>query len=73
MAHAWTLGGTLIAFAVVARNARRGLVATMEFRWIAFIALWTILAGPVFNLSPGAPKADPNRIMPRDITTKARR
>jgi hypothetical protein len=25
----------------------------MEFRWVAFIALWTILSGPVF--APPAP------------------
>jgi hypothetical protein len=22
----------------------------MEFRWIAFIALWTLLSGPVFDM-----------------------
>jgi hypothetical protein len=26
----------------------------MEFRWLALIALWTLVAGPIFNLSSGS-------------------
>ena len=31
----------------------------MEFRWIAIIALWTLLAGPMFDspLGPKSPEA----------------
>jgi hypothetical protein len=29
----------------------------MDFRWIAVIALWTILSGPVFHSSLGQPRA----------------
>ena len=28
----------------------------MEFRWIALITLWTLLAGPVFDSPLGIPK-----------------
>jgi hypothetical protein len=28
----------------------------MEFRWVALIALWTCLAGPIFS-APSAPSA----------------
>ena len=34
---------------------RRSLV--MEFRWIAAIALWTILSGPVFGPPSSSPSA----------------
>ena len=27
----------------------------MEFRWIALIALWTLLSGPIFGAPDGAP------------------
>jgi hypothetical protein len=29
----------------------------MEFRWIAIIALWTLLAGPVFHAMTGSSPA----------------
>ncbi|MFO0969130.1 MAG: hypothetical protein U0793_26545 [Gemmataceae bacterium] len=29
----------------------------MEFRWIAIIALWTLLAGPMFDSRLGMPKS----------------
>lgn len=32
----------------------------MEFRWVAFITLWTMLVGPIMDMSPG-PRADPHR------------
>jgi hypothetical protein len=28
----------------------------MEFRWIALIALWTLLSGPAFNMSRVDPR-----------------
>lgn len=28
----------------------------MEFRWIALITLWTLLAGPMFDTPLGVPK-----------------
>jgi hypothetical protein len=37
----------------------------MEFRWVAFITLWTMLVGPVMDMPIGAPKANPSRIAPR--------
>jgi hypothetical protein len=33
----------------------------MEFRWVALIALWTMLIGPVLDLAPGTSKANPHR------------
>jgi hypothetical protein len=27
----------------------------MQFRWVALIALWTILSGPIFGGSSGGP------------------
>lgn len=29
----------------------------MEFRWVAIIALWTLLAGPMFDSPLGSQKA----------------
>jgi hypothetical protein len=31
----------------------------MEFRWIALIALWTLLAGPMFDSRIGTPTQQP--------------
>lgn len=31
----------------------------IEFRWVAVIALWTMLIGPVMDMPFGAPKAQP--------------
>jgi hypothetical protein len=25
----------------------------VDFRWVAFIALWSMLVGPIFDLAPG--------------------
>ena len=33
----------------------------IEFRWVAVIALWTMLVGPVFDLAPTASRAQHNR------------
>jgi len=32
----------------------------MEFRWAAFIALWTLISGPIFGTSSGPAK--PSRV-----------
>jgi hypothetical protein len=29
----------------------------MEFRWIAIIALWTLLSGPIFHATRDQPRA----------------
>jgi hypothetical protein len=29
----------------------------MEFRWIAVLALWTMLVGPMLDMSKAAPRA----------------
>jgi hypothetical protein len=40
----------------------------MEFRWVALMALWTILSGPIF----GGPSGSASRIKePTAQTTKA--
>jgi hypothetical protein len=33
----------------------------IEFRWVALITLWTMLIGPVFDLSPSASRAQQTR------------
>jgi hypothetical protein len=33
----------------------------MEFRWVAFITLWTMLIGPIMDMSVGSSRANPNR------------
>jgi hypothetical protein len=33
----------------------------MEFRWVAFITLWTMLVGPIMDMSVGSSRANPNR------------
>lgn len=36
----------------------------MEFRWIALISLWTLLAGPIFDLGiPAGKSRDPQRAL----------
>jgi hypothetical protein len=34
----------------------------MEFRWVAFITVWTMLVGPVLDMPFGSPKANPSRV-----------
>jgi hypothetical protein len=38
----------------------------MEFRWIAFMALWTILSGPIF----GGPSGSASRVNERPQVVK---
>jgi hypothetical protein len=37
----------------------------MEFRWVAFITLWTMLVGPIMGMPIAAPKASPTNVSPR--------
>jgi hypothetical protein len=48
-------------------------VDDMEFRWVIFIALWTILSGPVFgpSLTGGRPKAHSRSAAKRKHTGKS--
>ena len=41
----------------------------MEFRWVVFITLWTMLVGPVLDMPFGAPEAQPSR--PRQTASVA--
>jgi hypothetical protein len=34
----------------------------MQFRWVAFITLWTMFIGPVLQMPFGSPNAQPNPI-----------
>jgi hypothetical protein len=36
-------------------TVRYRLSAIMEFRWVAGIALWTLMVGPIFDLSSSHP------------------
>jgi hypothetical protein len=45
----------------------------MEFRWVAFITLWTMLVGPIMDMPTGAPKASPGSNAPRSAKVIARR
>jgi hypothetical protein len=42
----------------------------IEFRWIAFLTLWTALMGPIFDLAPTPPKAHQDR--PKSSLSKER-
>jgi hypothetical protein len=48
----------------------------MDFRWVAFITLWTILSGPVFGTATGtssAPgKTEPSRAKKAEKKVSAR-
>lgn len=46
----------------------------MEFRWVAFITLWTVLSGPIFSSPSKAParnKAVVVKTAPSTLTTTA--
>jgi hypothetical protein len=45
----------------------------IEFRWVVFLALWTLLIGPVFDLAQNAPTAQQDRIKVAPVTKKAAR
>ena len=42
---------------IASRKERR-----MQFRWVAFITLWTMFIGPVLQMPFGSPNAQPNPI-----------
>jgi hypothetical protein len=44
----------------------------MQFRWVAFITLWTLFVGPVFEAPLGSPNANPNPNPVRAAKTKPR-
>jgi hypothetical protein len=34
----------------------------IEFRWVVFLALWSLLVGPVVDFTQNAPTAQPTRV-----------
>lgn len=45
----------------------------MDFRWVAFITLWTMLVGPILATPPGSPDASTHRVPHRSAKVATRR
>jgi hypothetical protein len=54
--HPWE-SRHLVAWKPTAKESAR-----MEFRWVAAIALWTVLSGPIFNGKGGLYAPTPERV-----------
>jgi hypothetical protein len=55
------LAGTAVANHTGGQTARKGSTTLMQFRWVAGITLWSMLIGPVFDLSLERPSGDVRR------------
>jgi hypothetical protein len=45
--------------------------AMIEFRWVVFLALWTLMIGPVFDFTQNAPTAQQDHAKVAPATKKA--
>lgn len=44
----------------------------MEFRWVALVALWTLISGPIFSTPSIPAKANLKDKMPAKVSTARR-
>jgi len=54
-------------------HSRKETPAMIEFRWVVFLTLWTLLIGPILNFGQRAPTAQHPRAKTEMVKTQSGR